>query len=315
MFSGLVAATTHARADRMTDAEDLFRRAKALLVAGKAAEACPMFAESYRLDPGMGTLLNLAVCHEQTGKIASAWGEFRSVEQQARVANPPNEPRAAFAREHADKLQPRLSRLRIVVPPNARVAGLVVKVDGEEKSETLWTAGIAVDPGTRIVEATAPKKKPSQTKVKIDDEGVMRDLTLAPLEDAPVVVAPAAGPSSADLARLDEYASNRARRTAGFVLGGVGIAVLATGAVFGVAAIINNNDAQKCGPPCTRDSDAANASDRATDRALVFANIANVTIPVGALAVAAGTFLLLTARPKDTKLSIGPRGLELTGLW
>src|SRR6476660_6116365 len=103
----------HVRADRMTDAEDLYRRAKALIAQNKYEEACPLLTESYRLDPGMGTLLNLALCHEQVGKTASAWGEFRSVEQQARASVPPNESRAQLAREHADKLQPRLSRVKI----------------------------------------------------------------------------------------------------------------------------------------------------------------------------------------------------------
>ena len=68
----------------------------------------------------MGTLLNLALCHEQIGKIASAWGEFRSVEQQARAAVPPNENRAKLAHDHAEALQPRLSRIKIIVPPEAR---------------------------------------------------------------------------------------------------------------------------------------------------------------------------------------------------
>jgi len=57
--------------------------------------------------PDLGTLLNLALCHEHIGKTASAWGEFRSVEQQAHAATPPNESRARFAREHADKLEKR----------------------------------------------------------------------------------------------------------------------------------------------------------------------------------------------------------------
>ena len=153
-----VVAST-ARADKITDAEDLFRRAKALMAQKKDDEACPLLSESYRLDPGVGTLLNLALCHERIGKTASAWGEFRSVEQQAHAASPPNETRARFARDHAAKLQTRLSRVQITVPAEARVPGLVIKVDGEAKGEPLW-AGVPVDPGTRVVEASATNKKP-----------------------------------------------------------------------------------------------------------------------------------------------------------
>ena len=307
----------HARADRITDAEDLFRRAKALVAQGKHQEACPLLAESYKLDPGMGTLLNLALCHEQVGKTASAWGEFRAVEQQARAATPPNESRARLAREHSDKLQPRLSRLRILVPPAARAPGLVIKIDGEEKTEGLWASGIAVDPGTRVVEASAPHKRTATTKVKIDDEGVVQNVQLAPLDDAPQA-APSAGGGDAE--SVEEYAASRARRTTGYVVGGLGIAVLAAGAAFGIAAVINDKEAKRCSAPCYRNGPDGEASDQATDRALVFANVANVTVPLGALGVLAGVYLVLTAGPTK-KVAVLPRasatsaGLDLTGRW
>ncbi len=308
-----------ARADRITDAEDLFRRAKALVAQNKHEDACPLLAESYRLDPGMGTLLNLALCHEQVGKTASAWGEFRAVEQQARAATPPNESRAKLAREHADKLQPRLSRIRLLVPAAARAAGLLIKVDGEEKAEALWSAGITVDPGTRIVEASAPHKKTATTKVKIDDEGIVQNVALAPLDDAPTLLAPAPVAKGADLQSVEEYASNRARRTTGFVLGGLGLATLATGGVFAVLAILNDNEAKKCAP-CVRGTSEAASSGQATDRALVFANVANVTLPLGLIGAVAGAYLVLSAGP-STKIAILPvttktqAGVSMSTAW
>lgn len=308
-----------ARADRITDAEDLFRRAKALIAQNKHEEACPLLGESYRLDPGMGTLLNLALCHEHVGKTASAWGEFRAVEQQARASVPPNESRAQLAREHADKLQPRLSRVKIVVPADARAPGLVIKVDGEAKGEPLW-AGVPVDPGTRVVEASATNKKPLVIKVKVDDEGVLRTVTIPVLADAPVTASATAGASSAaGLEEVEEYASNRARRTTGFVIGGIGLATFAVGAVFGIAAIVNDNEAKKCSP-CVRGSNDASASDQATDRALVFANISNVTLPLGAVGSVVGAYLVLSAGPSK-KVALVPvttatsAGFSMTGQW
>lgn len=287
-----------ARADKVADAEDLFRRAKALMAQNKPAEACPLFQESYKSDPAPGTLLNLALCHEAIGKIASAWGEFRLAEQQARAASPPREDRIKLAREHAEKLEPRLSRIKIVVPPEARAPELVVKIDGEPKSEVLWP-GVAVDPGTRLVEASAPGKKPVSMKVKIDDEGVLQNVTIPALADLPVVAPPPAG--GTDVRELEEYASNRAKRTTGFVVAGIGLATLTAGAVFGVAAIINDGNAKDCKAPCYIGSDEAVASDQATDRALVFANISNVTIPLGAVATAIGAYLVLSAGPSSRK--------------
>src|SRR6185503_5066326 len=65
-------------------ADALFTEGKKLLAAGRAAEACPKFVESQRLDPGLGTMLNLADCLEQIGQTASAWGLFNELEDAAR---------------------------------------------------------------------------------------------------------------------------------------------------------------------------------------------------------------------------------------
>ncbi len=310
-----IAAPAHA--DRVTDAEDLFRRAKALVAQGKHQEACPLLAQSYKLDPGMGTLLNLALCHEQIGKTASAWGEFRSVEQQARAATPPNETRARLAHEHAEKLQTRVSRIKLMVPPASRAPGLVLTIDGEEKAEGLWSAGIAVDPGTRVVEASAPRKRSATTRVEVNDEGVVQTVRLAPLDDLPESASASAG---GDAASVEQYAASRARRTTGYVIGGLGAAVLLTGAAFGIAAVVNDKEAKSCAAPCYRDKPAGEASDQATDRALVFANVANVTVPLGAVGLIAGVYLVLTAGPAK-KVAVLPRasvngaGLDVTGWW
>lgn len=60
-------------------AQGLFDEARALMAAGQAAEACPKLEESQRLDPGSGTLMNLARCYEQTNRIATAWSTYQAL--------------------------------------------------------------------------------------------------------------------------------------------------------------------------------------------------------------------------------------------
>src|SRR5580765_1857550 len=62
-------------ADR-TLAAALFREGKALMDKGDFAPACAKLEESQRLDPGGGTILNLALCHEKEGRFARSWSEF-----------------------------------------------------------------------------------------------------------------------------------------------------------------------------------------------------------------------------------------------
>ena len=316
-----VASLAHAD---IKDAEELFRQGKAEMTKGNYDKACPMFAESYKQDPAMGTLLNLALCHEAVGRIASAWGEWRAVEQQARAANPPREDRIKMAKEHAEKLEPRLSRIKILLPADARVDGLTIKIDGEAKGEPLW-AGVPVDPGTRKVVVTAPGKKTLTRDVKIDDEGVVVSVTIPKLEDAPVTAPPPSAGTTVvgpDLEKVEEYAANHARRNVGFVVGGIGIATLAVGGVFGVAAIIIDGNAKDaCPSPCIAGSTQASEADASTDRAFVFSNIANVTIPLGLIGAGIGAYLVLTAGPTEKKVSVTPmsslhaRGLSVTTWW
>ncbi|MBX3223799.1 MAG: hypothetical protein KF795_25020 [Labilithrix sp.] len=313
-----LALTGAAHADKMTDAEELFRRAKGLMAAKKDRDACPLLEESQKLDPQMGTLLNLAICHENVGKTASAWGEFRAVEQQARAAN--REDRVKLARDRAAKLEPRLARVKIVVPADARVAGLVIKVDGEAKGEPLWS-GVAVDPGVRTIEASAPGKLPKTVTVRVEAEGSVVPVTVPPLEDEPAAAPPIAIDPDADRAKDEEYAANRSRHTTGVVVGAIGVAAMAAGGVFGVLAIMNDGDAAKaCPAPCIAGTNEARAADDTTDRALLFANVANVAIPVGLIVAAIGGYMALSAGPTEKPtaralLTPRPGGASLAVSW
>src|SRR6187431_1585248 len=87
-------------------AEALFDEARRLLASGDVKAACPKFAESYRLDPALGALLNLAACHEKEGRVATAWSEYRDAAAQALKAR--DDKRAAYAKKQAATLEPRL---------------------------------------------------------------------------------------------------------------------------------------------------------------------------------------------------------------
>src|SRR5262249_9549066 len=150
-------------------AEALFNEAEKLVASKDYAQACPKYAESLRLDPGVGVMLYLGDCYEHLGKTASAWAEYREAEDLA--TKRADTKRAALANTRAERLAPKLSRLTIVVATEARVPGLEVKRDGESVGTGQWGTPVPLDPGPHALSASAPGKQSWESSVTIPDNG------------------------------------------------------------------------------------------------------------------------------------------------
>jgi hypothetical protein len=166
-----------------------FQEGRRLMAAGTTAEACARFAESYQLEASSGTLLNLALCHEKEGKIATAWAEYREA---ARVAQDQGrKDRAAAANDKAAALDPKVPR--VTARAAKQVAGLDVASEARSLTEGGFGVAVAIDPGVHVVTATAPHHKSWTTTVQIS-EGEQRTLEIPALEEEPAPVATAAVP-------------------------------------------------------------------------------------------------------------------------
>lgn len=166
------------------EALHLFNEARALMAEGKFGEACPKLERAEAIDPGMGTLFNLSHCYEQIGRIASAWAGFRDVAAAAGAAGQLE--RERVARERAAALEPRLSKLRISVPEEAKVPGLGVQRDGVAVSSLIWGTDVPVDPGKHLVTAAAPGKEPWSFSVEVAEPGKVVVLRVPALAAKPV---------------------------------------------------------------------------------------------------------------------------------
>jgi hypothetical protein len=281
-------ASGRARAEPSSEqaaaADHLFQEALELMRAADYATACPKLQKSLELDPATGTRMNLAFCYEATGRTASAWAQFNAVASEAKRSSPPRPDRVKTAQEHADALAPKLSYITLVVPPAARTAGLKLTVDGAE-----WLAGEALpaDPGTRVIEATAPGFQTYRTEATVDADHPRFSVTLPPLEHLPSAPpATSAEPAPAAHAPGEDGASSM--RTVGYVAVGGGVAAIAVGSVFAALALGKNAESKACGakPSCT---------DSAYPQANTLAWVADVAIPVGVLAAGVGALLVLTS--------------------
>jgi hypothetical protein len=300
-------------------AQALYDEARRLVQAGNFQEACPKFKESYQLDPGGGTLLNLADCYEKQGRLALAWSTFKEalvVAQRDR-----RDDRVEFANQHIHALESRLAHISVFVAENARVPGLSVTVDGSPLGEAAWGVAMPVDPGKHIVRAEAPGRRPFVTTVDVPSPKAVRESV-----EIPALAAETSGasPDSAQVAIAAPAADKtNSKRTVGWVVGGVGLASIGVGTYFGLRAFSKWSDRNDgCVNGCT------DAAKTAGDDASQAATISTVAFGAGLAAVGVGTFLVLTSGGEKERsaataasLRMGPgavgrgAGLWMTGEW
>jgi hypothetical protein len=204
-------------------AEALFEDAQRLLEAGNVHEACAKFAESQRDDPGLGTLLRLALCHEREGKTATAWAEFEEAQAQAHRRREFD--REALAHTHASALVQSVDRivLGMAEPP----ADLTIAVDGTALGAGTLGTPLPLDPGRHVIEASAPGKQSRAVTVSLGASGNTERIDIPNLED--IRVAP--------LASEPRASTGVPRRSIGYVVGAAGIVILGVAAVFDVMAL------------------------------------------------------------------------------
>jgi hypothetical protein len=293
-------------------AESLFQDGKRLMAAGNYAEACPKFETSQRLDPGVGTQLNLADCYEKSGKTASAWAMFLEAASGARAAG--NAARDQAARDRAAALAGRLARLTVSVTSAHALSGMVIKRDGVVLDRALWGTSVPVDPGTRLVEVTAPGRKPWSTKVQVRSEKSELVVDVPELEKA----SDSNGASS--LPDVSVQPTGGASPILGLSLLGLGAAGVVVGSVLGLAAKSKWDEARThcpVGNACYDDAFAPH------DDATKDATISTIAFAVGGVGLAAGTIVLVTSRGRSAnqattvgvRASIDPRapGVRLYG--
>jgi len=304
----VVAAPLAARAEGGTAmsaiAEQLFERGKEQMAAGRHEEACATFAESYRLEPATGTLLNLATCHEATDKLASAWVEFRDAADTS--ARDGRASRVRYAREHLAALEARVAHLSVVVPEPERAKGFTLSLDGKALGVAAWSMPVPLDAGNHEVLARADDGREWRRSVVMRDGetvAVQVDLPADPKAPAPPPVnAPKtpAAPASAAVAPPTRAERIRAPpafmdapRVAGTVLGGAGLLAAGVGAYFGLLAFslwgerMNDCPGGRC----------SGAAVDAGNRANTAASVANWSLGAGGVVFLAGTALLVWPRP------------------
>lgn len=276
-------------------ATQLFNEGKALMADEQIHQACAKFKESHRLDPSGGTILNLALCHEKEGLIASAWTEFTEAKSLANRDNRAD--RAAAAEEHIQTLGPRLSKLTIVVPDASRLPGLTIVRDETPIGSAAWSTPMPIDGGDHAIVVGAPGKTSVTLHVHMKDEGDARSLTVPRLLDAPAV-APA-------------KPTPRVDRVLGFAVGAVSVVELgvAIGAAVRAADLDAARDAACPEARCNHTAPAlAEEAGRWADASTVL-----TVIGLSSLALGGGLVIGSFAGGGVVKASVAGTGVQVGG--
>jgi hypothetical protein len=247
LFAGVASAAP-------TDAEralatQLFKEAKALMADGKYAAACPKLAESQRLDPGGGTILNLALCREEEGRTATAWTLFH--EALAYAKRDGRTDRRELAEQHIASLEPKLPRVQLAVAGDVTIA-----IDKVSVARAAWDAPIPVDPGDHTIEANAAGKLPFSIAISAA-AGETKKVEIPALEDAPTPPPPPAPPPAPIVAPPPPKPVDisHASYTPAFIATGVSVLAFAATGYFSLRA--TSARSEKPGAPATMSACAA----------------------------------------------------------
>ncbi|HEY1811703.1 MAG TPA: PEGA domain-containing protein [Kofleriaceae bacterium] len=284
-----VASVAHAQ---KPDAGALFEKGRDLFKAGKYADACAAFSQSEAIQPELGTEYNLANCDAMIGKLATALATYRDLAQRDT-----NAPRREDEVKRAQALEPRVPKLAIAVAPS--IPGTTVTSNGADVTATLNTP-TPVDLGTYAVVAHAPGYADAHATATVADEGKTVAITLqlvgkpeVPLATAPP---PPVAPPPPPLEPAEPANPAHARHVVAISVAAAGVALVATGLVFGELASSKLSAAKSICPDldCTSESDLS-AATADTNAAKTRGDISTALVAVGAAAVGAGVVLWLTA--------------------
>jgi len=189
-----------ARADEPSQtAQELFDAGRALLAEGKPAEACQRFEAVLKLEPeDVGATLNLGLCNELRGRLATALRWFRRAQVHASELKLAETEAAAKAKTSA--IAERVPTLKLVVAP-----GLHATLDGTPVDD-IELARVEVDAGHHVITAGP----------------VTRAIDIADGERQTVELALPKPPPPAARRTVQIIDRGQARRRLAYIVGGVG---------------------------------------------------------------------------------------------
>ena len=305
--------TTAPSKDDVARAEVRFHAGEQLFDDNQFEAACAAFEESERLDPQLGTLLNLAFCEERIGKTATAWHQYNVCAVWAEQRG--QHDRQTWALRRALEVGRKVSLVLLDVP--AAAEGYTIELDGSRVPSSEWGTPRSVDPGDHLVRVSFRGRGSQQLALHVLEGPVTQTMAIPRLAVRTETVTAA---STDDVAPEEPSRGGNVRLVLGLAGIGVGVAGAGVGTYFGVRTFSKRDEARShcVGTEC--DATGVALQDDAHRSAMA----STVAFAVGGVSLALGVWLTLTAPSSSSRTArkriqplIGPHmaGLGMGGTW
>jgi hypothetical protein len=266
--------------DAATRAEQLIQEGVDLRTEGREREALDKFREAHRLQPSPRAQAQMGLAAKSLRLYVEA--ERHLVDALAA----PNDPWIAQGREALELALRVVSRQLASLVVRSNVTGAALLVDGTPVAELPLQAPVRVPAGAARIEVRAPGHSPSLVDATLPAERTT-EVTLDLVRQA----VPVAPPRATVRAPVERPATPSASlRPWAYLSGGVGLAGLGVGTVFGLMAVSEKQaqDEQCPNGVCTSaEGEQHNADGKA------YATVATIAFAAGAVGVGAAVVLWL----------------------
>ena len=318
-----IASPCYGDAKDTAAADALFKQGREAMKRNDYATACPEFAESQRLDPAAGTLINLAQCEENSGKLVLALQRWQAAIDSLAAGDD----RLGGAKQKKAALKARVPKLTISLASGAPSATKVL-VDGTEVPAPRLGSPLPTDPGAHTLVVTAPGHADNQLSIRVAESEV-KTVEVAPGSAVANNVDASGQPSAAtNRPRDSDQQIDQGRRTQpfiGYVLGGVGIVGLGLGTYFSLHARSKDQQLRdlRCNDSTCPSTVSQDVLDSYTSDSQSAARNGLISFIAGGALLVGGAVLVLTAPSASGKTQVtmssavapGVAALRIGGAW
>jgi hypothetical protein len=241
---------------------------------------------------------NIALCEERLGRLVTALGDYELAASDAEAEKADQVLREVDAR--LESLKARVPR--VIVSRGDGADAATISLDGVSLGDSVLNAPLPVDPGPHVVEATGAGYQPFKQSFRVAEQ---QSITIQDkLVPTPVI---------AELVAPVPPAPTQNVRTAGYIVGGAGLAsLLASGAMF----YLRHNAISELDKECGADRMSCPDSARSTiDRGKLYTTLGSVTLAVGAVGVGLGAVLVVVGghSSEQASLAVAPGAVDANG--